>query len=268
MTFSYITLEENWEGKRLKLRELQAIYVMWARQMKRFVRAKSRVIGNIVQPIFFLAFLGMGLNKVVALPGSENLTYLDFLAPGIISMSIMFSSAFAGISIIWDRRFGFLQEVLVAPVSRLSIVIGRALGGGTVALIQGFIILIISILLGVKVKAILPAIPFMILSALVAVGFGIMIATFTKDFQGFQLIMNLLLFPMILLSSAFFPIDTMPCWLKVLSEINPLTYVVDGLRGSLMGYNHFPLHVDFLIVFGVCMGVMFLSSYLFNRSEI
>ena len=151
--------------------ELQAIYVMWLRQMKRFMRSKSRIIGMIVQPLFFLIILGSGFSQASFGTVGEG-EYIDFLAPGIIAMAILFSSMFTGISVLWDRQFGFLQEVLVAPISRFSIIIGRTLGGATTALIQGFIILIIAIGLGVKVTSALGlalTIIFMILIAFTAV---------------------------------------------------------------------------------------------------
>ncbi|HDD66273.1 MAG TPA: multidrug ABC transporter permease, partial [Nitrososphaeria archaeon] len=159
--------------------ELQAIYVMWMRQLKRFVRVRSRLIANLVQPFFFLAFLGLGL-RPISLPGLvEGVSYLDFLAPGMVAMSIVFASMFAGVSIIWDRQFGFLKEILVAPVSRLSIVVGRTLGGATVSIIQGLIILAISALLGVRLSpaGLIPGIFFMILAAFFSVGLGIALAS-------------------------------------------------------------------------------------------
>ncbi|MCP8306738.1 MAG: ABC transporter permease, partial [archaeon] len=183
----------------------QAIYVLWLRQIKRFFRARSRLVANLVQPFFFLMFFGFGFG-FIRFEGSLN--YIDFLAPGIITMSVVFSSMFAGVSVIWDRQFGFLKEVLVAPVSRLTIVIGQTLGGSTLAIVQGLTVLGISMLLGAKINlwGIIPALIFMALIAFFAVSMGLIIASRLEDFQGFQLIMNLLIFPLIFLSSAFFPI--------------------------------------------------------------
>jgi ABC-2 type transport system permease protein len=255
-----------------KKSELQAIYIMWIRQLKRFIRAKSRILGSIIQPLFFLVFLGLGLNNLIQLPDlPENVTYTDFLAPGIVSMSIMFSSMIAGVAVLWDRQFGFLQEVLVAPVSRFSIIIGRTLGGATTALIQGFIILIIAVALGLRIVSVwgfLLGVIFMTLMAFSAVGFGLALASLMKDFQGFQIIMNLLLLPLIFLSSAFFPLDRLPAWLKMLSSINPITYTVDGLRGSLIGVSYFPIITDLIVVLGLCITMMIIGSYLFSKSEV
>lgn len=252
--------------------EIQAIYVMWLRQIKRFLRSKSRVASAIVQPLFFLFILGSGF-RVATFEGVSD--YLSFLAPGIIAMAIMFSSMFTGISVLWDKQFGFLQEVLVAPVSRFSIIFGRTLGGATIALIQGCIILFIALALGVEISGasgLLLTFVFMILIAFTAVGFGLVIASKMEDFQGFQLIMNLLIMPLLFLSSAFFPVTNNPL-MKTIALFNPLFYMVDGLRGSLIqGVEvgkeivNFPL-TNLVIVFFICLGMLGLGSYLFSKGE-
>jgi len=249
-------------------RELQAIYVMWLRQMKRFLRSKGRLISTIVQPLFFLFILGSGFRSVVTL--GEGGDYLYFLAPGIVAMSILFSSMFTGVSVLWDKQFGFLQEVLVAPISRFSIIIGRTLGGATTALIQGFIILFIAIGLGVPISSffgLLLTIAFMVLIAFTAVGFGLIIASKMQDFQAFPLIMNLIILPLLFLSSAFFPVASNET-MKAIAFFNPLFYMVDGLRGALIGSNNL-LHplLNLGIVFIICIVMMALGSYLFSKSE-
>jgi len=253
----------------MKSVEFQAIYIMWLRQMKRFIRSKSRLVSSIVQPLFFLFILGSGF-RVATFAGVDD--YLSFLAPGIIAMAILFSSMFTGISVLWDKQFGFLQEVLVAPVSRFSIIIGRTLGGGTVALIQGFIILLIALGLGVKISGVfglLLTFVFMILIAFTAVGFGLVLASKMEDFQGFQLIMNLLIMPLLFLSSAFFPVTANPT-MKTISSFNPLFYMVDGLRGSLIigTATVNPPLLDLLVVLVVCIIMMGLGSYFFSKSEV
>ena len=253
----------------MKSVEFQAIYIMWLRQMKRFVRSKSRLVSSIVQPLFFLFILGSGF-RVATFVGVDD--YLSFLAPGIIAMAILFSSMFTGISVLWDKQFGFLQEVLVAPVSRFSIIIGRTLGGATVALIQGFIILLIALGLGVKISGVfglLLTFVFMILIAFTAVGFGLVLASKMEDFQGFQLIMNLLVMPLLFLSSAFFPVTSNPT-MKIISSFNPLFYMVDGLRGSLItgAATVNPPLLDLLVVLVVCTIMMGLGSYFFSKSEV
>jgi len=258
----------------LNTEEFQAIYIMWLRQMKRFIRSRSRLIATIVQPLFFLVILGSGLRSAV-MPGMMGDDYLAFLAPGIIAMAILFSSMFTGVSVLWDKQFGFLQEVLVAPVSRFSIIIGRTLGGATTALIQGFIILFIAFILGIPIAGIsglLLTIAFMILLAFTAVGFGLVLASKMENFQGFQIVMNLIIMPLLFISSAFFPIASnpdIPNIIAKLSFFNPLFYVVDGIRGSLTGINNVvnPL-IDFVIVLVICIFMLGLGSYFFSKSEV
>jgi len=255
----------------MKFVELQAIYVMWLRQMKRFGRAKSRIVASIIQPLFFLFILGSGFN-IASFAGLEG-EYIHFLAPGIIAMAITLSSMFTGVSVLWDKQFGFLQEVLVAPISRLSIIIGRTLGGATTALFQGLIILVISLALGVTISSIgglIITLITMVLLSFTAVGFGLIFASKMNDFQGFQVIMTLLIMPLFFLSSAFFPIsESLPSWLKAIAYVNPLFYMVDGLRGSLTGMNNvFPPLVDLAIIFFFCVVMMGLGSYFFSKSEV
>lgn len=258
----------------VSFRELQAIYVMWLRQIKHFKRAKSRIIISIVQPLFFLLIFGAGFSRA-SFAGIEG-SYIHFLAPGIIAMAIMFSSIFTGVSVLWDKQFGFLQEVLVAPVSRLSIIIGRTLGGATQALIQGFFILFIAIVLGVPVGGIAGlflTIFFMVLIAFTAVGFGLIIASKINDFQSFPVIMNLVIMPLFFMSSAFFPLDQLvqrlPPGVDHIYMLNPLFYMVDGLRGSLTGIgNIFHPMLDLFIVFCICAVMMGLGSYFFKKSEV
>jgi len=251
-------------------KDFQAIYMLWLRQMKRFLRAKSRVLSTIVQPLFFLLILGFGFN-IALFPDMEG-SYINFLAPGIIAMAILFSSMFTGVSVLWDKQSGFLQEVLVAPVSRLSIVIGRTLGGATIALFQGFIIMIIALLLGVPIidiQGLLLTIVIMVLLSFTAVGFGLIIASKMRDFEGFQSLMSLILMPLLFLSSAFYPIsDSLPGWLQVLSYCDPLFYMIDGIRGSLTGANNvLPPVVDLGIILVLCIIIMGLGTYFFNKSE-
>lgn len=251
-------------------KDLQAIYMLWLRQMKRFFRAKSRVLSTIIQPLFFLFILGFGFN-IAIFPGMQG-PYINFLAPGIIAMAILFSSMFTGVAVLWDKQSGFLQEVLVAPVSRLSIVIGRTLGGATIALVQGVIIMIIAIALGVQISSLFGlflTIIIMILLSFTAVGFGLILASKMQDFEGFQSIMSLLLMPLLFLSSAFYPInDSLPGWLRILSYCNPLFYMIDGIRGSYTGVNNvLPPFIDLIIIFAMCVIIMGLGSYFFNKSE-
>ncbi len=253
----------------IKSSEIQAIYVMWLRQMKRFFRSKSRLVVTIAQPLLFLFILGSGFRQLT-FPGLGDMDFIHFFAPGIVTMSIIFSSMFTGISVLWDKQFGFLQELLVAPISRMSIILGRTLGGATVALIQGFIILFIAIALGTPISGpigLLLSVIFMIIIAFTAVGFGLTLASKMNDFQSFPIIMNLVIMPLLFLSSAFFPVNTNPT-LQTIAYFNPLFYMVDGLRGSLLGqtYENPPL-INLAIVLVICIIMMSIGSYSFSKSE-
>jgi ABC-2 type transport system permease protein len=168
---------------------LTAIFVLWLREMKRYLRAKSRIFGSLAIPLFFLAFLGMGFNRM-AIPGvSGDVGYVQFLVPGIMGMSLLFQSMFAGLSVLWDREFGFLKEIMVAPVSRISIILGRIAGGTTTALIQGLLILAISLAVGFRIKSvpgIVPALAFMVLISMSFIGLGLIFASRIKDMQGYS----------------------------------------------------------------------------------
>jgi len=255
----------------MKSNNLQTIYVMWLREMKRFLRAKSRVISTLAMPFFFLVALGFGLKPSSSLPGMAQTKYLDFLVPGIIGMTMLFTSMFAGISVLWDKEFGFLKEILVAPVRRSVVVLGRIAGGITTALIQGILILIISLFMGFKILnpfGIILALLFMILIGIGFIGFGVAMASIMKDVQGFSSIMNLITFSIFLLSGALFPVTNLPNWLRPIILINPLTYGVDGLRASLIGFSQLSLFLDLaiLLIFGLAM--IILGSYLFNKTEV
>lgn len=247
-----------------------AVYVLWLREMKRFLRAKSRVIGALAMPLFFLAFLGLGFKRM-SIPGlSGDVNYVRFLVPGIIGMSLLFSSIFAGLSVLWDREFGFLKEIMVAPVNRVSIVLGRIAGGMTTALIQAVLILGISYFMGFKITTILSfllALVFMILIAATFIGLGLIFASKMKDIQGFSIIMNFVIFPLFFLSGALYPLENFPFWLKYLSHIDPLTYGVDGLRRALIGISSFSIIFNFIILVIFSLTMIFLGAYFFEKSE-
>jgi len=255
----------------------QAIYVLWLREMKGMWRTKSRVIGALGMPVFFLAFLGLGFGHA-SIPGiPAGINYIEFLTPGIIGMTILFSSMFAGISVLWDKEFGFLKEVMVAPVSRLSIVLGRIAGGSTVSVMQGILILALSTLplLGFKITGLIPvilAVGFMCLISVTFIGLGLIFASRMRDIdmQGFSLIVNFVMFPIFLLSGALFPVKALPSWLVPVCYANPLTYGVDGLRGVLLGAgaSGFSVLLDFIVVFAVSIGMVSIGSYLFESTEV
>ena len=256
----------------MEAKNLQVIYVMWLREMKRFLRAKSRVIGSLAMPFFFLLTIGMGFNSGFNLPGApQGTNYLDFLVPGIIGMAMLFSSMFAGLSVLWDKEFGFLKEIMVAPVSRPVIVLGRIVGGLTTALIQGILIFIISLFLGFKIVnpfGIISALLFMILIGVGFIGFGVAVASKMEDTQGFSLIMQFIVFPTFLLSGAFFPITNFPDWIRPLAYLDPLTYGVDGLRASLIGFSQFPPILDLSVLLIFSLAMVILGSWFFSKTEV
>lgn len=248
---------------------MQSIYIIWLRQLKRYFRSRSRIVGSLGQPILFLVALGFGLGPVFAKAGQGN--YLEFIAPGIISMSILFTAVFSGIEIIWDRQFGFLKEMLVAPITRWQIMIGRTLGGATVAVFQGIIVLILSLFFGFKIEtfALVPQmLLFMILIALLFTALGTAIASILEDMQGFQLIMNFLIMPLFFLSGALFPLSGVPGVLNVIASVDPLSYGVDGLRGAITNSFHFGLPID-LLVLSISTAILIgIGSYLFSKIQI
>lgn len=250
--------------------EKAAIYVLWLREMKRFIRAKSRIVGALAFPLFFLAFLGLGFNRM-AVPGlSGDVNYINFLVPGILGMSLLFSSTFGGLSVLWDREFGFLKEIMVAPVTRVSIVLGRIAGGITTALIQGFLILVISLPLGFKISSLMMfpmVLLFMVLISVTFLGLGLIFASKMKDMQGFSIVMNFVIFPLFFLSGALYPLENFPFWLRILSYIDPLTYGIDGLRAVMIGQSTYPLVFNLVIMAGFSLVMIFLGTYFFEKSE-
>jgi len=256
--------------KEMKLINFSAIYTLWLREMKRFFRAKSRVVGSLGMPLFFLLFMGRGFARA-RIPGiPEGLNYVNYLTPGIIGMILLFGSMFAGISVLWDRQFGFLKEVMVAPVSRFSIVLGRTAGGVTMALFQGFFILIAGLLMGLKTGFlnVLLSIFYMLLISTSFVALGLAFASKMQDMHGFQLIMNFLMFPLFFLSGALFPISELPGWIALFSYIDPLTYGVDAMRATLIGVSHFSLALDTAVLLTFCIVMLSIGAYLFEKVEV
>jgi ABC-2 type transport system permease protein len=248
--------------------QLSVIYILWLRQLKRYFRSRARIVGSLGQPLLFLIALGFGLGPIYQKAGGGN--YIQFLVPGVIAMSILFTAMFAGIEVIWDRQFGFLKETLVAPVSRFDIVIGRTLGGGTVALLQGIIVFVITLFIGFRPTSLwlLPlGLIFMILIGVLFTALGTAIASKLQDMQGFQLIMNFLIMPIFFLSGALFPLEGLSPVLSVITKFNPLSYGVDGLRGTLIGQAHFGVVFDFLVLGIVTTIVLWIGNYLFSKIE-
>ncbi|MDD1659184.1 MAG: ABC transporter permease [Methanomicrobiales archaeon] len=235
-----------------------AIYVLWLREM------------TLGMPLFFMAFLGFGFSRAQLpnLPAGVN--YIQFLVPGIVGMTLLFSSTFTGISVLWDREFGFLKEIMVAPVSRISIVLGRIAGGATTSLIQGATILLLSIPLGFSIHGVLEvllAILFMLLISVIFISLGLVFASNMKDIHGFNMITNFIVFPLFLLSGALFPVGNLPPQVQVFAYLDPLTYGVDGLRGALLGLSVFPLLIDLGVLALSSLFMVALGAFFFERCQ-
>jgi ABC-2 type transport system permease protein len=247
---------------------MSVIYILWIRQLKRYFRSKARIIGALGQPLLFLFALGFGFGPVFERAGEGD--YVQFLVPGIIAMSTLFTSMFNGIEIIWDRQFGFLKETLVAPVSRVTIMFGRTLGGASVAILQGLIVLFIAVLAGFRFASALSlptALLFMFLIATLFTALGTAIASLLEDMHGFQLIMNFLVMPLFFLSGALFPIHNLPPAVGTLVRLNPLTYGVDGLRGALTGVYQIGFVTNFYVLTITMLVLVAIGAYLFSRIE-
>jgi ABC-2 type transport system permease protein len=248
---------------------MNAIYILWLRELKRYTRSRAQIIASLGQPLLYLFVLGFGLGPVFQKSG--NGSYLQFVAPGVVGMSVLFTSIFSGIGLLWDRQFGFLKETLVAPVPRITVMIGKTLGGATVALIQGLLVMIVCLIAGfrpVSLAALPLAFFFMILTAVVFSGLGVAIGSVLQDMQGFQLIMNFLVMPIFFLSGALFPLDGLPKILNIVTRIDPLTYGIDGLRGALTGASQFDALVNISVLGAVAVLFMVLGGYLFSKIQI
>jgi len=247
---------------------MNAIYTLWLRQIKRYFRSRARIVGSLGQPVLFLVALGFGFGPIFQAAGGGN--YLQFLVPGVMSMGILFTAVFSGIEIIWDKQFGFLKETLVAPVSRTYIMVGRTLGGATVALFQGVLVFIIALFIGFTPHwtGVPMAIVYMALEALLFTALGTAIASILDDMQGFQLIMNFLIMPIFFLSGALFPLATAPVALQAIAKIDPLSYSIDGLR-SVLGDGMYFGHANNLFVLVILTTLLIgIGSYLFSKIEI
>ena len=246
-----------------------AIYILWLRELKRYVRSRVQIVVSLGQPCLYLLVLGFGLGPVFQKAGLGS--YLQFMAPGVIGMTVLFSSVFSGIAMLWDRQFGFLKETLVAPVSRIQIMIGRTLGGATVAVLQGTLILVICLIAGFRPHswmAVPVAFLFVILIAVVFAALGTAIGSTIKDMQGFQLVMNFLVMPLFFLSGALYPLANLGVVMKVITRLDPLTYGVDGLRGALINQWHFSAAFNASLLGLVALGFLSLGAYLFSRIEV
>jgi ABC-2 type transport system permease protein len=245
--------------------ELRKIYGLWHREVLRYWREKSRIVSSLILPLLWLLVFGSGL-RGMQISGGQ--TYQTYIFPGILGMTLLFTSVFSGISVIWDREFGFLKEILVAPVSRTAIVIGKALGSGTSALIQGTILLPLSFLVGVHLSPIsfVILLPTMVLISIGLVSVGLLMASLMTSLEGFNFIMSLVIMPMFFTSGALFPLTSAPAWLRDFSYVNPLTYGVDALRWATFSgaASLLPIYVEFLILVLFAAAMITACSYTFG----
>lgn len=248
---------------------MSAIYILWLRELKRYIRSRAQIIASLGQPLLYLLVLGFGLGPVFQRAGNGN--YLQFIAPGIIGMTVLFSSVFSGLGLLWDRQFGFLKETLVAPVPRLQIMIGRTMGGATVAVIQGLLVTTICLIAGFRPVSFLTvplALGFMVLIAMLFAALGVAIGSSLQDMQGFQLIMNFLVLPIYFLSGALFPLRGLPVVLGAITKIDPLSYGIDGMRSVLLGHSAFDPRIDLLVLVVVGAVLLVFGAYRFSKIEI
>jgi ABC-2 type transport system permease protein len=248
---------------------MAVIYVLWLREVKKYLRSRPQILASLGQPLMYLLALGFGLGPVFRKSGQGS--YLQYIAPGVICMAILFTSVFSGIGLLWDRQFGFLKETLVAPVPRLQIMAGRTLGGATVACIQGALVLTICLIAGFRPHgwgAVPLALLFMGLMAIVFAALGTAIGSTLRDMQGFQMVMNFLVMPIFFLSGALFPLADLPRALALATRADPLSYGVDGLRGAMTGHWYFGAGTDLAVLSVLACSLLVLGAWRFSRIQV
>jgi ABC-2 type transport system permease protein len=265
--------------ERALTRNLRTIGMVWRREIIRFRRTPARMVSGLAQPILFLFVLGAGIKPLVGENSAGGVDFQQFILPGVIAMSVLFSSLFSAISIVWDREFGFLREMLVAPVSRTSLVLGKAAGSGTVAAAQGLLLVAAAPIVGVHldVLQIIEVIPLLVLLAFALTAFGIVIASRMQRMESFQMVMGLVVNPMLFLSGAIFPLDGLPTWLAVVTRLNPATYGIDPIRRVMLGESDaapltingwvVPIWVEILIVLTLGVAMLALAVRSFQKTE-
>ncbi len=246
--------------------DVNAIYVLWLRELKRFFRSKARILGTVIMPVFFLLGLGFGFNSLVKIPGVGN--YIQYIVPGIIGMTILFIGVFSGFQVLWDRQFGFLKEIMVTPNSRVSITLGRIAGGATTALVPSMIVLVLSLGVGfapVLSLEMLWMIPFLVLIGVSFISLGLIISSFVDDPQGFSSIVNFFTFPLLFLSGAIFPMGVFPSSVQYVGYFNPLTYGIDGMRYALTGASAYPPLLDLGAILVASVLLLALAAFTAKR---
>lgn len=255
------------------MKRFRAIYIIWLRDMKRHFRDRARIIGSLGSPIIFIFVLGAGLGASMRFSGSNvaGLDYKVFMFPGILGMTVLFAGVFSAVSIVWDREFGFLKEMLVAPVPSWSIALGKVISGATIASFQGSIMLLLAPLVGIDLTPamLVQLLPTMFLVSFSMTGLGVLVATRLKTMQGFQMIMNFIMMPMFFLSGAMFQLTSAPRWMDTLARIDPLTYGVDAMRAIMLTDvpSRFPLAADIVIMMAITGGMLAVAVTAFSRQQ-
>jgi ABC-2 type transport system permease protein len=250
------------------MRVLRVVYIIWLREFKNFIREPTRLVGMIGQPLLYLLIVGQGIAAGMSLKSGQGAVgYMQFMYPGILGMSVLFTSVFSAVSIIWDREFGFLKEVLVAPVPRWGVAVGKILGGATVAMMQSVILIALAPVAGVGLSP-LVVVELLLLCFLMSIAItslGVFVAATMRSMQGFQMLMNLLIMPLYFLSGAMFPIISAPLWMRVLMAVDPLTYGVDALRNVVFTGTELPAEAQALIwgSLPLDVAIMALVAFLF-----
>ena len=248
---------------------MSVIYVLWLRELKRDTRSRAQIVASLGQPLLYLLVLGFGLGPVFQKAGEGN--YIQFVAPGIMAMTVLFSSIFSGMGLLWDRQFGFLKETLVAPVPRIQIMLGRTLGGATVAMCQGLLVATVCVIAGFRPTNLagLPvAFVFLAMIACLFSALGTAIGSALENMQGFQMIMNFLVMPIFFLSGALYPLSNLPGALSVATRLDPLAYGVDGLRTALIGVSHFGLALDAAVLIAGTIAMLLAGRHFFSKIQI
>jgi ABC-2 type transport system permease protein len=247
---------------------MNIVYILWLRQMKKYRRSGIRMVMSLIQPLVYFLTLGFGFNALFQQAGRGS--YIQFVVPGVVAQTILFTSIFWGINVMWDKQFGFLKETLVAPVARIKVMLGSSFGGATIAVIQGITLLLIAMIFGFRpynwgMLGITLMVMFMLAIAMVSFSSGV--GSVVNDMQAFMAITNFLVIPLFFLSSALFPLENVPKVMKAIAYANPLTYAVDAMRASLVNQSHFGIGVDLSVMLATMLLLLYFSIYRFKRIQ-
>ncbi len=253
--------------------ELRGFYTLWLREVKRYIRDRTRLVSSFVQPLLWLVIFGIGIGASLR-AAPTGLTYQQLIFPGIVGQTLLFTSMFMGISVIWDKEFGFMKEILVAPISRVSIFLGKMVGDSTDALIQGIIVLFLGLILGIDLDPVtfLASLPVMLIMTFGLVSIGLTIASFMGSLESFGAIQSFINLPLFFLSGALFQIQSLPGWMQAISRLNPLSYGVDALRTIILGaawqaYQLQPLIIDLAAIGGFDLVMIAIGTWAFGRMK-